>query len=177
MDSNPALKVKLPKAQSHDLGKQPFSGEQIALILKRMVDDLRVEFQWLIKLMAYHGCRSGEIADLRCKDVTVVRNIHVMRIYGEIKNPESRRDVPLHPKIRADFLAYVAKVAKKGEFVFQDLPIWKGGRESKFQKDCNLWLRKIGIEDRKLTLHSFRHAWITQSCGATIRMRLGRQSG
>lgn len=137
VDSNPALKVKLPREKTYELGKQPFNGAQVALIFEKMVEDKQTtDFCWKIRLLAYHGCRSGELAQIRCADVTKIAGVTVMRLYGDIKNPESVRDVPLHPACE-DFVSCAQKRARTGERVFQSFPSWKGRYGEKFQKDAN----------------------------------------
>lgn len=39
------------------------------------------DFRWVTKLIAYHGGRSGEFAQLRKKDVTISFGIRVLRLH------------------------------------------------------------------------------------------------
>ena len=42
-----------------------------------------------------------------------------------------------------------------------DYPMWKHSRAGTFQKRASKWLRKIGITDKNVTVHSWRHTWRT----------------
>ena len=47
---------------------------------------------------------------------------------------------------------------------------WDGnqGRGPAFQRVANTWLRKIGITDRRVTVHGFRHRWRTLARGLAM---------
>lgn len=42
-----------------------------------------------------------------------------------------------------------------------EYPMWKHGRQGKFQQRAGAWLRTIGITDPKIAVHSWRHTWRT----------------
>lgn len=163
LGENPAHNVKvLSKADRQKAGKQPFQPHHVRAIFAAMKKE-SADFQLLVKILAYHGLRSGEAAQLRPEDVTVSMGVPVLRIHGEhgsVKNAASRRDVPLHPKIRKEVEAY-AKAAK-GEWLFASFPVWQAGRAAWFHRYASLWLRnEAGIKDPNLTMHSFRHMFRT----------------
>jgi integrase len=124
----------------------------------------------MVKLLAYHGTRSGELANLHVEDVTTSMGVPVLRIHrllqGALKNPASRREIPIHPKCRR-IIAYargrMSDTQKaKGPYLFGSFPEWKDGRGKPFQKDASTWLRKVvKITDRALTIHCLRHTWRT----------------
>jgi hypothetical protein len=69
---------------------------------------------WLPLLGLFHGNRLEEFAQLRREDVRQEAGVPYIRISDEdgrqLKNEQSRRDVPLHPElIRLGFLDYVAE--------------------------------------------------------------------
>ena len=50
-------------------------------------------FAWIVRLLAFHGLRSGEACQLRCDDVTVLHGVPVLRIHdlhGSVKNRAER---------------------------------------------------------------------------------------
>lgn len=117
------------------------------------------DFQWVTRIVAYHGCRSGEAAQLRCTDITEAHGVAVMRINGKdgkrIKNKQSVRIVPLHPKIRASLIAFAKCVAEKhGE---------------------DAWLFQTSYKKRRVKAGPA--FWYQQRGGIVIRRSLGFKSG
>ena len=106
-----------------------------------------------------------------------LHGIDVIRVHdksgGSVKNRQSVRDIPIHPKCRG-IIVYAAKVAKAhgaDAYVFQSLkPTRTTGREHSFQNYANgKFLRsKVCITDRRAgsrqyekSIHSFRHRFST----------------
>ena len=117
----------------------------------------------VMRLLAYHGMRAGEACQLRACDVQRLSGVDVVSINdaaGSIKNKPSLRDVPLHPQCRE--LLKLAKSKVPEAYVF-DYPMWKHSRAGKFQQRANAWLRSIGITDKNITIHSWRHTWRTMA--------------
>lgn len=162
-DFNPFSGVKARKGDNGkfvDDGKKPFTPEQARTVFARLAE-LSADDQMVMRLCAYHGMRAGEVCQLRACDVRSVGGVDVVSINdaaGSIKNRASLRDVPLHSKCRA--LLKLAKSKAPDEFLF-DYPMWKHGRQGKFQQRSGAWLRSIGITDPKVTVHSWRHTWRT----------------
>ena len=160
---NPFSGVKARKGDNGkfaDQGRKPFSSTHARLIFKRLAE-LPADDQMVMRLLAYHGMRAGEVCQLRACDVMRVSGVDVMSINdvaGSIKNRASLREVPLHPKCRD--LLKLAKSKATDAYLF-DYPMWKHSRAGKFQQRAGAWLRKIGITDPKLMVHSWRHTWRT----------------
>lgn len=175
VDTNPFQGIKalrpVGRKLSAEKGKKPFSVDQARAILAALETlDLTQErwrdFRHILRLLIYHGPRSGELCVLRPEDIVKVEGIHVMRLHDEadgvtIKTEPSIRDVPIHPACR-DFQKYVEDARKQGRpWVFNSLPTWDTGRAGKFQQMASKFLRDtIGITDKKITMHSARHYWI-----------------
>ena len=160
---NPAQKIKARKAAKLSGGKQGFDGAQMKRIFAAL-DGETSDFQWIIRLLAYHGARSSEICQLKCGDVTTLSGVEVIRIHdqnGSVKNRQSVRDVPLHPKCKA----IIGHAAKRGAdaWLFPSLTPSKQGRGHNFQNYANRkFLRlTVGITDRAYSIHSLRHAFST----------------
>ena len=80
--------------------KKPFTPENVRAMFESM-KNMPEDFQWMCRLLAYHGARSGELAQLRVEDVKTILGIPILDIhdrYGSVKNKHSVRQVPIHPK-------------------------------------------------------------------------------
>jgi hypothetical protein len=131
---------------------------------------------WLPLLGLFHGNRLEEFAQLRREDVGYVEGIPYLRITDEdgrqLKNEQSRRDVPLHPElIRIGFLDYVAQATSRPQDqVFPELK--PGGKDQKlgyyFSKQFSAYREAIGVRRRGLDYHSFRHGVTTKLYQANV---------
>ena len=75
IDANPFAGVKVRKDVSTKFsaegGNKSFSGTQVKAILTAadaLTKEGASDLQWIIRLLAYHGARSGEICQLRPSD-------------------------------------------------------------------------------------------------------------
>ncbi len=139
----------------------------------RIVRDARF---WLPLLGLFHGNRLEEFAQLRREDIGHAEGIPYLRITDEdgrqLKNEQSRRDVPLHPElIRIGFLDYVAEAtARPQDQVFPELK--PGGKDRKlgynFSKQFSAYREAIGVRCPGLDYHSFRHGVTTKLYQANV---------
>lgn len=165
VEQNPFSGVKLRKdaaAKFSDEGRRrPFNGEQVKAILAA-AEKLDTDRRWILRLLAFHGARSGEICQLRPQDVTTASGIPILRITdegGSLKNKFSRRDVPIHPEC-LDIVAY-ANARSSQLRLFGEFSKAKDSA-AVFQHWASQFLRQtLGITDGALTTHSLRHAWRT----------------
>ena len=160
VESNPVTGIKLRTARNKFIELQrrrPFEANEIRLLFDALKNETE-PFQWLVKLLVYHGMRSGEAAQLRVEDITMISNVPVIRVhdrYGSVKNRNSQRDIPLHPKC-TEFINYAQTVSKNWIFPQRTL------RSDRFQSHAGYFLRRrVGLTDRALTMHSLRHTWRT----------------
>lgn len=182
VDTNPFHKVKAHKEnKKFSDTRQGFSAEQLRAILKAL-DAETDDFAWAVKLLIYHGARSGEIAQLKVADVTKLHGVDVIRIHdrhGRVKNKFSVRDVPVHPKC-AGIVAYARAVeAKRGAdaWLFQTFEAQKQGRAHKFQNYFGrgfLRTEKVGVKESCFTLHSLRHSFRTACREASVPEAVSR---
>lgn len=137
---------------------------------------------WLPLLALYTGARLEELGQLRPQDIAeelyldregeeqrawVVRIVEDKADGLELKNAWSQRRVPLHADLIAlGFLAYVKAAAdwKNGKGqprIFPALRPDKYGTETaNWSKWFNRYLRgTVGIKDRRVVFHSFRHSF------------------
>lgn len=169
VDANPAYKIKARKdgGKLSD-GRQGFTSTHVRNMILVKLKGEREDFGWIVRLLAYHGARSGEICQLRCDDVTTLHGVHVFRVHdrhGRVKNKASIRDVPIHPKCNK-IVAYAKRVAAKhgaDAWLFPDLPSQTQGRAHWFQNYASReFLRQTcGIKESWYTMHSLRHTWRT----------------
>lgn len=172
---NPADGIKLPEIRRAK--KQGFTVDQAKAIFAALPDYAPplmdgLDFQWMMKLLAYQGARSGEIAQLRCCDVMSVDGILAIDIdeleesgasIKTIKNDASVRRIPVHPVICAEFRAFVDGVSAShgaNAWLFQSLSeTRKNGRVDVFERAANegLFLNTLNITDKRYRLHSWRH--------------------
>jgi integrase len=169
VDGNPFDRIKIAKtvAKFVDTKKRkPFEPRQVREIFAALPRE-HTDFQWVTKLIAYHGCRSGEAAQLRKEDVTTSSGLTVLRIhdeFGSVKNAHSVRTIPLHPSCAA-FAKYAEDAA--GPWIFASFPEWESTgnrRGAPYQRRASDFLRKVVmIVDPDLSMHSFRHLWRTMA--------------
>ncbi len=169
--------IAAKKKHSAKKSRAPFTGDQVALVLQEAArQPVATIDHWAPLLAAYQGARKEEIGQLTGADVFEEGGVWVMRITDEgdgqkVKNAASFRTIPLHKEVlRAGFHDFAAS-RPKGEFLFREAARWGGklhpmradarGRLTEpFGKRFSRRLREgLGITDRRLTFHSFRHAW------------------
>lgn len=164
LDSNPFHKVRARGTTRFASKRQGFTSEHVKAIFESLHQESET-FAWIVRLLAYHGMRSGEACQLRCDDVTVLHGVPVLRIhdlYGSVKNRASVRDIPVHPACMEIFdLKAIAERCADG-WLFPSLPTKQPGRARWFQDYGSRFLRQtVGIADHRYTMHSFRHLWRT----------------
>jgi integrase len=125
---------------------------------------------WIPRIMAFTGCRMGEAAQLRRKDVRVEQGTWVFDFNGDsdqknLKTDGSRRLVPIHPRlIELGLLPFVED--SDDEFLFPERVRYtknkRRGNVDRLSKQLNRWLRSAGIEDKKKTFQSFRGTLATR---------------
>jgi integrase len=97
---------------------------------------------------------------------------HCSHIAIKVKNEQSKRRVPIHPAvIRLGLLDYVARTAPNvSDPLFPDLE--PGGADGKrgytFSKWWPRYRRAVGLYERGLDYHSFRHSVTTKLVEAEV---------
>lgn len=137
---------------------------------------IKDERYWLPLLGVYHGNRLEEFAQLKRSDVRREGDIWYFDINDDgekqLKNEQSKRRVPLHPRLKKlGFLKYVEATAPKPEDdLFPELR--PGGPDNKlgyyFSKWFSRYRQDVGVYEKKLDYHSFRHGVITQLYAAEV---------
>jgi integrase len=138
---------------------------------------IKDERYWLPILGLYHGNRLEEFAQLRRADVKQGEDgIWFFNITDEgerqLKNLQSRRRVPVHPTVLdLGFLEYVKKIAP--DFNDPVFPLLRpGGPDRKrgyyFTKWWTEYRKSVGVYERGLDYHSFRHGVTTKLYAAGV---------
>jgi integrase len=126
---------------------------------------------WIPICALYSGARAGEIAQLLCADIRQEQGTWVFDFNDEggfksLKNRSSKRIVPIHSAlIRLGLLDHMTKLRDAGHTrLFPDLePGPRGDISYQPSKFWQKYLKNIGVKERGLALHSFRHGF-TDEC-------------
>ena len=164
VESNPFHNVRPRHTAAFASPRQGFTADHVHAIFEALKGEAD-HFAWIVRLLAFHGLRSGEACQLRCDDVTVLHGVPVLRIHdlhGSVKNRASVRDVPIHPACMDIRNMAEAAAREEGGWLFPSLSVKRLGRGRWFQDYGSRFLRQtVGIVDSRYTMHSFRHLWRT----------------
>jgi len=170
---NPAERLTLPLSIKPMQQRNAYSPAQIQLILKNLPEQScdYPERYWMPVIALYSGLRREEIAQLSWSDIIEKDGIACFDINGEhLKTKTSTRLVPVHPElIKLGFLDYVENTKMLSEdradtaYLFPAINTDRYGRRGRwFGEWYSKFLREnIGLNDPKLTFHSFRHTFAT----------------
>jgi integrase len=192
---NPAHGFDFPTKGRANEGRQMWQGAKLAELFsspafagcltkarRSRPGDLLIkdEKYWLPILGLYHGNRLEEFAQLRREDVCIEGAIRYFNITDDgerqLKNAQSRRRVPIHPAVlKLGFVEYVDRTAPQpGDLVFPLLS--PGGPDNKlgfyFTKWFSTYRKAIGIYEKGLDYHSFRHGVTTKLYAANVQEAL-----
>ncbi|MEQ1516981.1 MAG: DUF6538 domain-containing protein [Usitatibacteraceae bacterium] len=156
--------VSAPKDDRPKSSKRlPLTSEQRSTVLAQAIDDQgeNSDLAWLIRLGAYTGARIEELLQLRPKHVGLHEGHAAIEITdfdgGTIKNEPSLRHIPLHPAISATFMAWAHQPYRDRVFMS-----FRRGADGRYGNDASgafgRLLGRVGLNDKRLVFHSFRHA-------------------
>lgn len=151
--------------------------------------------QWLPLLALFTGARLEELAQIELEDLVCEEGVNIMRFSSfdssgrksgkRYKTSNAYRTVPLHPCLMdLGFLTFCERQRRCGQSdLFPQLVLdRRGKRSSGFSKQWGPFTRSIGIRDRRLSFHSFRHNF-SDACDAAgvpavhKRMLMGQSLG
>jgi integrase len=172
IDEDPSARVHLTtKEQDNTPTRREFRPNELLRVFDPTAfQSFKKPFQYWAPLLAlYSGMRVNEVAQLYVDDVECVNGIwgvHVApRFPGQsVKNQSSWRFVPLHSKLLAlGFVAYRDRVtALSHSHLFPGLTWGLNGPGDTVSDWFGRYLDRIGLSDRTLSFHSFRHTVSTQ---------------
>jgi integrase len=123
---------------------------------------------WIPLIAVFTGARLGEICQLMIADIRTEEGVDFIDINDEgngkhVKTPSSRRRIPVHPQLREiGFVAFGKERRKQdptGRLFPDQQPDGHGTWGVAFSKWFGHYCDDIGLKDKKLTFHSFRHAF------------------
>ncbi len=171
---NPVSNVRVRAQKKYEPSRLPFSVKQIKEITSSYVitnppNPKSREYSFIILLGIYTGARLEEICRLLATDVSTENGISYIYIHADLENghfiktTNSRRRVPLHPALLGHFhfTEYVDGIQGK-KYLF---PIINGENavQATMPRAVSKWfaryMNSIGLTDRTLTFHSFRHSF------------------
>lgn len=171
------------KARAVERKRDP-TEDEVAVILSAAAAARDPVRRWVPWLCAYTGARVAEICQLRKEDVYADAGIPVLAIRpeaGSLKNENSERTIPVHPKLITEGFLRFAERAKPGP-LFPDLPPDRfGSRGGNGSKVLGRWIRSLGLTDPRMQPnHGWRHRFSSLSRDKGLRedvtiYMLGRQ--
>lgn len=179
---NPATGVKVDSVKKDNGKRKYFSADELSLIFPPdMFGKPFDEFEWAMLCSLYGGMRASELAQVRLSDIRKERGILIFSIEQRTKNTNSKRMVPVHPKLRElGLLDRIAKLEQEGSTHL--FPDWyrKGMKAKQLAAENGVgdhlneyfprfipkrfiqtYLPKVGVTDGSPIWHTFRHTFKT----------------
>lgn len=192
LPKNPAAGIKVPKDAPGRAKRVPLNLESLRTLFhsevytkgKRPQGGAGEAAYWLPLLGLWTGARLDELGQLEVGSVKREADIWYFDFEPDpakgkrLKNPNSRRRVPIHPElVRCGFLGYVAETKAAGHsWLFPRLssaPDRK--RTASFSQWFGRYRKKLGITDEREVFHSFRHGFMEAGRAAGIARELRYQ--
>ena len=174
---NPLSGLRLQTdAAKYEPVRRGFDADELAVVFdperRRLLASDDAMYFWLPVLMLYTGARLNEIVYLDVKDLDCVDGVWGVHITKYLKNPQSKRYIPLPQRVLDLGLKQYADDVKAAGFT-ELFPggsaTSKNGRGNKVSKWFNrTYLRKgCGITDSEVCFQSFRNTLMTAAdrCG------------
>ena len=122
---------------------------------------------WVPLISLFHGMRLNEICQLQLGQIKTERGIWYFDIRvsdggQRLKTSQSKRRIPLHPKIlEIGFLSYLSQLRERGEVqLFPELTLDARGYHSrKLTRWFASFLESCSVRSSRKSFHSFRHTW------------------
>lgn len=132
---------------------------------------------WVPLLAMMTGARLGEVAGLMVNDLaqtpdgTWIAHFRDNDQGRSLKNGNSRRTVPLHPRIiELGFPEYVAELQRMGhQQLFPDVTPYRGSWSHHPSNWFGRYKKKAGITEKGKAQHAFRHTLVTRLHHARLR--------
>lgn len=162
---NPANRVSVVRKAKLDERMKAFTPDEAQAILTAAVREKSPVRRWVPLLCAQSGARVAEVCQLRKEDLREQKGIWFMRFTaeaGSLKNANSQRDVPLHPKvIEAGFMEFV-KGKSDGPLFYDPKRRQKDSTKPSAKivsKNLANWVHTLGLEVGRVHRKDPNHAW------------------
>jgi len=157
---NPVVAVRPPKVLKAKKKQQPFTLDEIDLILNNCHGNLKN----FLGISFFTGMRGGEILALRWEDIdfstdTISITKTVSRgMINSTKTASGERDIEMIPQVRQYFEAQRLETGLKNSFLFlkTDMKSYHGSNVWFYKKFKDL-IKKLGLKDR--SMHNTRHTF------------------
>ena len=169
--ANPFRGLRVSDASRPDADRDAFTAEELALLFSHSqfseTQDRWTSRQWLPYVALYSGLRIEEVCQLKVDDVRKIDGVWAFDVHSgagqQLKTVSSNRLVPVHSYLIEMGLAeYVDSIRGAGEI--QLWPDLKRGADgllsSAYSKRFSRLKRSVGITNRRIVFHSFRHTFI-----------------
>lgn len=178
--NNPFQGISLPQRRKSEPSREAFTQEQLQTIFDNLIHNhglvRKDAHKWGALIGLFTGARVNEIAQLKVKDVRQIDGIWCFDINDSdnktLKTTASKRIVPIHPKlIELGLLDYRNSVEAQGyERLLYQLTYQRGNG---YGKNLSRWfnerfLKVLGMKEKTLVFHSFRHAMVTALLHAEV---------
>jgi integrase len=191
--SNPIYGMKIRTNTNSKAAREPFNSTDLeALFSSKIYSDHEFlhDYQfWLPLLALYSGARLEELCQLNMADISIDSDIPFLRIDDRfegqnIKNNNSRRNIPIHPEILSlGFRKFINERIQQGNtrlFEYLKPQRQKLGHEP--SKWFGRYKVKMGVLSTKKVFHSFRHTMVdrlrkVRAQDYEIKELLGHSSG
>jgi len=185
ISANPVLRLRAVHRVRADTQRAAYSADDLRLLFEEspmyrgceaawkrnhpgsmIIKDARF---WLPLIALFGGMRIEEIAQLRCRDIKQIDGVWVIDVNSSdgkrLKNLNSQRLIPIHSELLSiGLLDHNEKTIASGhERLWPEFkPSKHGSLSSTYSHWFGRYKNLIGITDRKITFHSFRHTFIDQ---------------
>jgi integrase len=167
-NENNFTKLKsIPKKNTTE--REPFTKDHMKLIISKVLTNSKPAYKWATLIACYTGARLEEIAQLKVGDIIQDGDVWYFDINAKedksVKSKAGTRKIPIHSKlIEFGFLDYhnQTKIEQRDR-LFHQLTKTKNGYGRSISRWFNeSFLTGLGIKNKNLVFHSFRHTVTTE---------------
>ena len=167
IQSNPCRGLFIQINRKQSIERDKFSSKELEKLFNSKSYVFEGSKYWVPLIAVYSGCRMTEILQLYIADIKQLDGIWCFDINDneedkKLKNIHSQRLVPIHPcLIKWGLLRYIEQIKQTGaKRLWNDVQLYRGSYSYTFSKWFSRYKSSLGIDNPKLTFHSFRHNFI-----------------
>jgi integrase len=156
------LSIKVKKVADQE--RSVYDKDDIEKILAQLPrDEKRPERFWIPVIGLYSGMRLDEICQLHIEDIKKIDGVPCFDVNDDgekkLKNPSSKRIVPIHPVLsKLGLLQFIQQLKNSGQDrLWPNLKKRRDGYAQDFGRWYQVFNRENITDDPKKVFHSFRH--------------------